>query len=76
MLNVFVFEEEPALRDTLAAFLTDEECRVVTPADISEAADAVVLERFDLMLCDYWMGETDGLSFFHVIRDRQRPSRC
>ena len=74
MLNIFVFEGEAALRDSLAAFLKDDRCRIITPADFSEAIEAVMLVTFDLILCDYWIGEMDGLEFFHVIRDRQKTA--
>ncbi len=74
MLNVLVFEEEPALRNTLSAFLRDDACRVVAPANFSEAANAVMQENFDIILCGHRVGETDALSFFHIIQDRQKTA--
>ena len=71
MLNILVFEADRDLRISLATFLQDEDCRVTTSAGFLEAVGAVMRETFDLILCDFWIGETDALSFFHTIRDRQ-----
>jgi DNA-binding response OmpR family regulator len=73
-MNIFVFERQPALRDALSAFLRDDGCRIVAPVDFSEAAAAVTRERFDLIVCDQWMGEMDALSFFHFIDECQNTA--
>ncbi|MEW6721102.1 MAG: response regulator [Thermodesulfobacteriota bacterium] len=72
--NIFVWEEEPVLRDKLVDSLRNEECRVVSPTDFSEATEAVTQEIFDLILCDYWMRKTDGVAFFNLIRDLQKTA--
>ncbi len=71
MLNILVFKADCNLRDSLATFLQDEDCRITTSAGFPEAVGAVMRETFDLILCDFWTGEADALSFFHTIRDRQ-----
>jgi DNA-binding NtrC family response regulator len=70
-MEIFLFVAEPALRRRLVDRLRDAECRIVTPDDFSEAAEAIVLRRFDLILCDYWAQEIDGVAFFHLIKEHQ-----
>jgi DNA-binding NarL/FixJ family response regulator len=71
LLNILIFDEDPLLRRRLAELLRDPECRVVAPADLDEAARAVLSEPFDVILCDYWVRNADGLVFFHLIKGQQ-----
>ncbi len=79
MLNIFLFDPDPMLREAIGRifegkWFEGERCRVVAAGDFLEAVDAVTSETFDLIVCDDWVEEMDGLSFFRIIRDRQRKA--
>jgi len=79
MLNIFLFDQDPVLREAIGRtfegkWFEGERCRVVSAGDFLEAVDAVTSETFDLIVCDDWVEEIDGLSFFRIIRDRQRKA--
>ena len=60
--NVLVVDDEADIRALIKDILTDESYGVTVAADASEARIARANRRFDLILLDIWMPDTDGIT--------------
>ena len=60
--NVLVVDDEADIRALIKDILTDESYGVTVAADASEARSARASRRFDLILLDIWMPDTDGIT--------------
>jgi DNA-binding NtrC family response regulator len=69
-MAVLVVDDEPGMRDTLAAILEHHGYRVALAADGESAADAVQSEAFDVVVMDVKMPGRDGVS---VLQDMGDP---
>lgn len=59
---ILVVDDEPEIRRLVKEILEDEQYQVVTAEDATTAREAYATERFDLVLLDIWMPDTDGIS--------------
>lgn len=75
--RVLVVEDQEAMRQQLRQSLTDAGCeRLLLVANIQAALDAIAAEKFDLILCDYYLGDnTNGQQFLEYVRTRDLISR-
>lgn len=55
--------------------LTAEGLRVRVVEDPAEVAEAVVVERPDVLLVDYWLGEESSADLVRALRSRESASR-
>jgi len=60
---------EPWTRDFLSLFLRVEGCSPHVAASATEAIAALSAGRFDLIICEYWLADMDGLSFLKLFGD-------
>ncbi len=60
--HVLVVDDEADIRTLIQDILTDEGYGVTVAADAAEARAARVDTRFDLILLDIWMPDTDGIT--------------
>ena len=60
--HVLVVDDEADIRALIKDILTDEGYGVTGAADANEARAARAERRFDLILLDIWMPETDGIT--------------
>lgn len=60
--HVLVVDDEADIRDLIQDILTDEGYGVTVAADAEEARTARAGTRFDLVLLDIWMPDTDGIT--------------
>ena len=60
--HVLVVDDEADIRALIQDILSDEGYGVVAAADASEAREALAEEKFDLILLDIWMPDTDGIT--------------
>src|SRR5688572_30607141 len=67
-LSVLVVDDEPGIRETVAALLEDEGYSVSLARDGLEALAAVESRAFDLVLSDVKMPKLDGLSLARRLR--------
>jgi len=65
-MNVLLIDDDPWIRDSLSLFFQNAGCRVTTRENIEEGMAAIELDRFDLILSDYWLPDMDGLSFLKM----------
>jgi DNA-binding NtrC family response regulator len=68
--RVLLVEGEPWIRDSLSYFLRIEGCTPHVAASATEAMAALSAGRFDLIICEYWLPDMDGLSFLKLFGDR------
>lgn len=60
--HVLVVDDESDIRELISEILSDEGYGVVAAADANEARTARAEQKFDLILLDIWMPETDGIT--------------
>ncbi len=60
--HVLVVDDEADIRALIQEILSDEGYKVTAAADANEARGARADERFDLILLDIWMPDTDGIT--------------
>jgi DNA-binding NtrC family response regulator len=60
--HVLVVDDEADIRALIQEILTDENYRVTVAANAEEARSARKENRFDLVLLDIWMPDTDGIT--------------
>ena len=62
MTQVLVVDDELGIRNLLSEILEDDGYDVVTAEDAAQARKLVQQKRFDLILLDIWMPDTDGVT--------------
>ena len=67
--HVLVVDDEADIRVLIKDILTDENYDVTGAADASEARAARASQRFDLILLDIWMPDTDGITLLREWSD-------
>ncbi|MEJ2255492.1 MAG: sigma-54 dependent transcriptional regulator [Woeseiaceae bacterium] len=67
--HVLVVDDEVDIRDLIKEILTDEGYGVTCAADAQEARAARAQRRFDLILLDIWMPDTDGITLLREWSD-------
>lgn len=60
--HVLVVDDEADIRALIQEILSEEGYGVTVAADAAEARDARAEQRFDLILLDIWMPDTDGIT--------------
>jgi DNA-binding NtrC family response regulator len=60
--HVLVVDDEADIRALISDILGDEGYQVTVARDAAAAREARVADRFDLVLLDIWMPDTDGIS--------------
>lgn len=67
--HVLVVDDEADIRALIKDILSDENYDVTGAADASEARRARAQRRFDLILLDIWMPDTDGITLLREWSD-------
>jgi DNA-binding NtrC family response regulator len=67
--NVLVVDDEADIRALIKDILSDEGYVVTGAADANEARAARAARRFDLILLDIWMPDTDGITLLREWSD-------
>lgn len=69
MSQVLVVDDEADIRALISEILTDEGYGVTVAANADEARSARGMSKFDLVLLDIWMPETDGITLLREWSD-------
>ncbi len=67
--HVLVVDDEADIRTLIQEILTDEGYGVTVAANAAEARSARADEKFDLILLDIWMPDTDGITLLREWSD-------
>ena len=62
MSHVLVVDDEGDIRALIQEILSDEGYSVTVAADAEQARAARAADKFDLILLDIWMPDTDGVN--------------
>jgi two-component system nitrogen regulation response regulator NtrX len=69
MSHVLVVDDEADIRALIQEILTDEGYKVTVAADAVQARSARAETKFDLILLDIWMPDTDGITLLREWSD-------
>lgn len=69
MSHVLVVDDEADIRALIQEILTDEGYKVTVAADAGQARSARAETKFDLILLDIWMPDTDGITLLREWSD-------
>jgi CheY-like chemotaxis protein len=75
MAAILVVDDEPVVLSLLATILRGAGHTVVEAADGRQGLHALDRDKFDLLLCDMFMPEKDGLEVIQEVRRRQLAMR-
>ena len=67
--HVLVVDDEADIRALIQEILSDEGYGVTVAGDATEARDARARKKFDLILLDIWMPDTDGITLLREWSD-------
>ena len=67
--HLLLVDDEPGIRQSLAAVLQDEGYHVLAVASGQECLRALDADRFQVVLLDVWMSDLDGLEVLQRIRE-------
>lgn len=67
--HVLVVDDEADIRALIQEILTDEGYKVTVAADAAQAHSARAETKFDLILLDIWMPDTDGITLLRQWSD-------
>ena len=68
--SILVIDDEPGVRESMLAVLTEVGCTVVTAANATEALRQIESHRPDIVLADLRLqGETDGIAAIKYLRE-------
>jgi CheY-like chemotaxis protein len=69
MISALVLDDEPAVLHLTKIFLEESgDIRCVCVSSVPEAFEKLRAEPFDIVVCDYQLGATDGMSVIRTIR--------
>jgi len=74
-VHVLVVDDEADIRELIQEILDDEGYEVTVAASAAEARTANEKSKFDLVLLDIWMPETDGITLLKEWSEQGEP-RC
>jgi DNA-binding NtrC family response regulator len=72
--HVLVVDDEADIRTLIKDILTDESYGVTVAADAAQARSARADHKFDLILLDIWMPDTDGITFLREWSESGEPN--
>jgi CheY-like chemotaxis protein len=70
-LRVLVVDDQPAIREIVSAYLAEDRHIVATAGNAKEAMEKFCCERFDLVITDRAMPETNGDELAALIKELQ-----
>ncbi len=71
--HILLVDDDDGLRELLQMFLESLDHRVTTHCSSEDAIDALVDEKFDLVISDLCMGGLDGISLLNFIQEQEKP---
>ncbi len=69
--SILLVEDDEWTKDSLGLFFQIEGCRLRAASNAEEAIAALSEGRYDLIICEYWLPDMDGLSLMKLYGNRQ-----
>ena len=69
--TVLVIDDDPSVRDSLAAFLVDYDYRVLTAPSADAAWPELENNHVDAVICDLRMPGTNGIEWLEQVKERE-----
>ena len=69
--SILLIGDDPWSRESLSTFFRIMECRMLSAENAMEAVAAVSQSRFDLILCEYQLPGTSGITLLKLLENIQ-----
>jgi len=69
--KILLVENDPWTRESLSLFFQIQGCRLQSDANAQEAIGSLSEGQHDLILCEYWLPDMDGLTLLKLYGNRQ-----
>lgn len=69
--KILLVENDPWTRESLSLYFQIQGCRLQSAANAEEAIGSLSDDQYDLILCEYWLPDMDGLSLLKLYGNRQ-----
>jgi DNA-binding NtrC family response regulator len=69
--DILLVEDDPWTRDSFALFFQIEGCSLQSAGSAKEAIPQMTGCRFDLVICEYWLPDMDGLTLLNQYGNNQ-----
>ena len=73
--RILLIEDDPWVRDSLSLYLQNRGCRPESFSSAEEGMEAIRKEKFDIILCDYWLPGFDGLALLRFAKEQQPQAK-
>ncbi len=68
--NILIFDDEILVCNSLKRILVNDNLNIITVSDLTSARDILKKEPIDLVLLDYNLGDTDGLTVLKEVHKK------
>lgn len=75
-MKIVLVEDDPWIQNGLRMFFRYHECDLCGFESGALAMEALAKERVDVVICDYWLPDLDGLTILRGVRERQPDAIC
>lgn len=75
-MKIVLVEDDPWIQNGLRMFFRYRECDLCGFENGAVAMEALAKERADIVICDYWLPDLDGLTLLQKVRERQPDAIC
>lgn len=65
--RILLIEDDPWTHDALSLYFGLKGCALRAVGTVSDALEAIGREHFDVIICDYWMPDMDGLTLLDLV---------
>jgi DNA-binding NtrC family response regulator len=69
--RIVLIDDDPWVLDSLNTFMEYKGCSLKTFDNAAEAMAAFSTEHYDVIICDYWLPEMDGITLLSLSRETQ-----
>ena len=74
-MNILLVSDDPWIRDSLSLFLQTTGTRFHLCKYAREGMETMNTKPFDMIICEYWLPDLDGLSFLNIAGYAQSQAR-
>ncbi len=68
--NMILVDGDEGIRKSLSLFFRARNCNLLTFENATQALKAMKMKHYDIILCDEFLPDMNGLHFFNIISDK------